>query len=262
MSDRFEGVARLYSAAGLARLQSAHVGVIGIGGVGCWAAEALARAGVGRLTLVDLDDVCVSNVNRQLHALDGTVGRPKAEVMAERLRLINPAVTVDACLKFFTPSTAEELLTPAYDYLVDAIDSTSNKCWLIARCRERGLRLVTAGGAGGRKDPTQIRVADLARSTHDRLLEAVRTRLRREHGFPRGASLFGVEAVYSTEPAVYPGGAGDACPGNVRRELGVKLNCEGGYGSACHVTGTFGFVAAGVVLRGLCGDAAAATVDS
>ncbi len=251
---RFEGVGRLYSPAGLARLQQAHVCVVGIGGVGCWAAEAIARAGIGQITLVDLDEVCVSNVNRQLHALDDTVGRPKVDVMAERIRAIHPKAMVHARPSFFTAATAAELLEPAYDYVIDAIDSTANKCLLIAACRAGGRRVVTVGGAGGRKDATALRVADLARSTHDRLLEAVRSRLRKEHGFPRGGQLFGVDCVYSTEPVAYPdaGRAEGAC---APREPGLRLNCEGGYGSACHVTGAFGFVAAGRVIQRLTDEA-------
>jgi tRNA A37 threonylcarbamoyladenosine dehydratase len=247
---RFEGVARLYTAAGLARLQRAHVCVVGIGGVGSWTVEALARSGVGRLTLVDLDEVCVSNVNRQLHALDGTIGRAKVDVMAERVRAIHPGAEVHARAMFFTESTAEELLAPAYDYVVDAIDSTPKKCLMIARCRERGLPILTVGAAGGRRDGTALRVADLARSTHDRLLEGVRSRLRRDFGFPRGGASFGVDCVYSVEPAVVPESEteAEACG---PREPGMKLACEGGYGSACHVTGAFGLAAAGHVVAQL-----------
>ncbi len=247
--ERFEGVGRLYTPAGLARLQQAHVCVVGIGGVGCWAAEAIARAGVGQITLVDLDDVCVSNINRQLHAFDDTVGRAKVEVMAERIRAINPAAVVHARQMFFTASTAAELLAPAYAHVIDAIDGTTNKSLLVARCRERGLPIVVVGGAGGRRNPTAIRVADLARSTHDRLLVAVRNRLRKEHGFPSGDALFGVDCVYSVERAVMTGPDGDSCAAG---EPGARLTCEGGYGSACHVTGAFGFAAAGHVLGKIC----------
>lgn len=255
IGDRFDGIGRLYSPAGLGRLQAAHVAVVGIGGVGCWAAEALARSGVGEITLVDLDEVCVSNINRQLHALEGTVGRAKVGVMAERIRAINPGAVVHARQEFFTESTAAELLVPAYDYVIDAIDSTAHKCLLIARCRGRGTPVVVVGGAGGRVDPTAIRVVDLARSTHDRLLEAVRSRLRKEYGFPRGGALFGVDCVCSIERAVYPGSEGEGC---APREPGLRLNCEGGYGSACHVTGAFGFAAAGHVIGRLAGGVAGA----
>jgi tRNA A37 threonylcarbamoyladenosine dehydratase len=252
-SERFEGIERLYSSDGLNRLARAHVCVVGIGGVGSWGVEALARTGIGRMTLVDLDEVCLSNINRQLPALENTIGRSKVEVMAERVLSINPSVAVHARQSFFTAATADELLSqpvssaPAYDCVLDAIDNTANKCLLIARWRKQGIPVVTVGGAGGRKDPTAIRIADLARTTHDRLLDAVRSRLRKEHGFPRGDELFGVSCVYSTEPMVSPE-TNPHCP---PVPAGARLNCEGGYGSACHVTGAFGFAAAGEVIRRL-----------
>ena len=214
MSDfgfRFGGLARLYGAAGLARLRAAQVLVVGLGGVGSWTVEALARSGVGVLTLVDLDDICVSNVNRQLPALDGTIGRAKAEVLAERVRGINPECRVEARVEFFTEDSAERLLqrgagggergradrlTP--DFVVDAIDSVANKCRLIALCRAQGIPLVSCGGAGGRRDATQVRVVDLARTTHDRLLSEVRKRLRQAHGFPREGKKFGAYLLSNT----------------------------------------------------------------
>jgi len=250
--DRFEGIRRLYTADGLARLERSHVCVVGIGGVGSWSAEALARTGVGRITLVDLDEICVSNVNRQLHAVDGVIGRAKVDVMAERIRAINPSVQVEARSAFFTESNADELLAPDLNFVIDAIDSTPKKCLMIARCVAKRIAIVTVGAAGGRIDSTAIRVADLARSTHDRLLEGVRSRLRKEFAFPRGGVAFGVECVFSTEVALRPepgeDEAGEACG---PREPGMRLACEGGYGSACHVTGAFGFAAAGVAIRRL-----------
>src|SRR5580658_4551002 len=202
---RFGGVARLYGAGGLQRLLQASVCVVGLGGVGSWAAEALARSGVGRITLVDLDDVCLSNVNRQLHALDGAIGRPKVEVMAERIRAINPACRVNAVAEFFSESTAEEILAPGFDFVLDAIDQVTNKCLLIARCRQKEIPIVAVGGAGGRRDPAAIKVADLAQTSHDALLQQVRTRLRDDHGFTRAAKTpFGVPCVFSTEPTTPP----------------------------------------------------------
>src|SRR5262245_31811925 len=175
---RFGGILRLYGKDGQERLRHAHVCVIGIGGVGSWAVEALARSGIGNLTLVDLDDVCISNVNRQLHAVTGEFGKPKVEVMAERVKLINPDCPVHAQQLLFTAGTAETLLATNYDCVLDAIDQTAMKALLIARCCNRGLPIVTTGGAGGRRDPTAIRVDDLARSTHDGLLAATRKLLR------------------------------------------------------------------------------------
>ena len=246
--SRFGGIARLFGREGFARLQCASVCVVGIGGVGSWAAEALARSGVGALTMVDLDEVCVTNVNRQIHALEGTFGQPKAEVMAERVRRIAPECQVRTELQFFTDGTASEILRESFSAVIDAIDTVANKCRLIAECRARGLPIVVCGAAGGRRDPAQIRVADLACSTHDRLLQKVREQLRREHGFPRGEQSFGVECVYSPEPPVYPQTDGSVC-GQPEPGGELRLNCDRGYGTASFVTGSFGFLAASVVVR-------------
>jgi tRNA A37 threonylcarbamoyladenosine dehydratase len=254
MSDfdlRFGGIARLFGAEGLARLRSAHVCVVGLGGVGSWTVEALARSGVGALTLVDLDEVCVSNVNRQLHALDGAAGRPKADVLGDRLRAIHPECRVTPVVKFFTEATAGEILAPKFDAVVDAIDAVSNKARLIAMCRQRNLVVVTTGGAGGRRDPTAIRVADLARTAHDRLLQKVREQLRREHGFPRSDGPFGVPCVYSPEAQVFPRKDGSVCaerPADAGRGE-LHLTCDTGFGSAAFVTGAFGFAAAAEVVK-------------
>jgi tRNA threonylcarbamoyladenosine dehydratase len=235
---RFAGLGRLYGAAGLERLRSSSVCVVGLGGVGSWAAEAVARSGVGRITLVDLDDVCVSNVNRQLHALDGAIGRPKVEVMAERIASINPACQVRAIAEFFTETTAEQILASRFDFVLDAIDQVTNKCLLIARCHQKQIPIVTVGGAGGRRNPTAVQVADLAKTTHDALLQQVRKRLRDEHGFPRDPKvLFGVPCVYSTEPVMPPS---EGCAG--------RITCDNGYGTASFVTGAFGLVAASCVV--------------
>jgi tRNA threonylcarbamoyladenosine dehydratase len=251
MSDsesRFGGIARLYGREGLARLQQASLCVVGIGGVGSWAVEALARSGVGAITLVDLDEVCVTNINRQIHALDNTVGRSKAEVMAERVRGIAPECRVRAELQFFTDTSAAEILREPFSAVIDAIDTVANKCRLIAECRTRAIPVVVCGGAGGRRDPAQVRVADLARSTHDRLLQKVREQLRREHGFARGEQLFGVECVYSPEAPVFPQTDGSIC---TQPESGteLRLNCDRGYGTASFVTGAFGFLAASLAVR-------------
>lgn len=248
---RFGGIRRLYGADGQHRLQRAHVCVIGIGGVGSWAVEALARTGVGRLTLVDLDDVCISNVNRQLHAVTGEFGKPKVAAMAERVKLIHPDCTVNAEQKLFTASTAEEILSAKPDAVLDAIDSTAMKALLIAKCRDLEIPIVTTGGAGGRRDPSQIRVEDLAHTTHDGLLQNVRKLLRAEHGFPRDTKKkFGVPCVFSPEPQVFPASDGSVC---AAPEPGAKLrlDCRSGYGTATFVTGAFGFVAAAEVVKGI-----------
>ncbi len=248
---RFGGIGRLYGVDALARLRAAHVCVVGLGGVGSWAVEALARSGLGHLTLVDLDEVCVSNVNRQLHAINADIGRAKTEVMAERVRSINPECEVRPAMEFFTESNADALLSTRYDFVVDAIDSLTNKCLLIARCRHHGFPLVTCGGAGGRRDPTAVRVTDLAFTTHDRLFQKVRDKLRKDFGFPRGDGPFGIDAVYSPEPPMFPARDGTVC---ARRETNgdgesLKLNCDSGFGTATFVTGTFGFAAAAQVVR-------------
>jgi tRNA A37 threonylcarbamoyladenosine dehydratase len=257
MSDyatRFGGIERLVGRAGTARLQTAHVCVLGIGGVGAWSAEALARSGVGALTLVDLDEVCVTNINRQLHALTETVGQPKVEVMAQRIRGINPECRIIAEQKFFTAETADELLAPRYDFVLDAIDNVTNKVLLLARCREKQLPVVACGGAGGRRDATAIRHADLAKVSHDRLLAEVRKRLRKQHGFPGEGQLMGIECIYSAEPPVFAQPDGSVCPTRGPVEDGTRLNCNGGLGSATFVTGVFGFAAAGYVVDQLSRD--------
>jgi tRNA A37 threonylcarbamoyladenosine dehydratase len=247
---RFGGVSRLFSAAGLQRLRNASVCVVGIGGVGSWAVEALARPGVGSLTLVDLDDVCTTNINRQIHALDGEIGRPKVEAMADRARAINPHCNLHPVHAFFTAANAGQILEPGFDYVLDAIDSPSKKSLLIAACRERSTPVLVIGGAGGRRNPTALKITDLAFTSHDRLLAQVRSQLRTEFKFPRGEGPFGVECVYSPEPAVYPQQNGSVC---AQREPGssLRLDCESGYGTACFVTGTFGFVAAGHIVQHL-----------
>lgn len=247
--QRFEGVARLYGAEGAARLRRAHVGVVGTGGVGSWTVEALARSGVGALTLVDLDEVCVTNTNRQVMATVEHVGRPKAIVLAERVRAIHPACAVDPRVEYFADTTAEGLLAVPFDVLVDAIDRPSLKALLIAGCRQRGRAVVTVGGAGGRRDPTAVRVDDLARTSRDPLLAQVRSLLRQRHGFPRGETPFEVPCVFSTEPLRYPEepsqvAAGDpGMPPNVSDAARVRR-----FGTACFVTGTFGFTAAAVAV--------------
>lgn len=256
MSDyeaRFSGIRRLFSAGGLERLRRAHICVIGIGGVGSWAVEALARSGVGSLTLVDLDDICISNINRQLHAVDGSVGQPKVQVMAERIRSISPGCSVSPVHAFFTEANAREILQTRFDYVLDAIDSPSKKCLLIASCRERSIPVFVVGGAGGRRNPTALKISDLAFSTHDRLLQAVRSTLRSEFGFPGHGKPFGIDCVFSTEPVVYPRQDGTVC---AEREPGsnLRLDCDSGYGTASFVTGAFGFAAAGYIVEKLAGE--------
>ncbi|MDP6796148.1 MAG: tRNA threonylcarbamoyladenosine dehydratase [Verrucomicrobiota bacterium] len=255
-SDRFGGVARLYGEAGLRALGQSHVCVVGVGGVGSWTVEALARSGIGALTLVDLDEVCVTNVNRQLPALDGGFGRFKVEELAKRVKLIAPDCAVHARAEFFTSTTCEAILSDGFEFVVDAIDNIRNKVLLIAGCRHRGIPVITSGAAGGRRDGTRVQVVDLAKSVQDPLLSKVRAILRKEHGFPQDGKTMGVPCVFSPEPPVYPKPDGTVCAS--RAEAGVqegsmKLNCKWGFGAATFVTGAFGFAAAGEVVQRLAG---------
>jgi tRNA threonylcarbamoyladenosine dehydratase len=250
---RFAGTSRLYSPAGLAKLCRAHVCIVGIGGVGSWTVEALVRSGIGQLTIVDLDEVCISNVNRQLHALDGTIGQPKVDVMAERVRAINPGAIVHARQAFFTEANADELLAPQFDFVIDAMDRSTKKALMIGRCHAKGVPILTVGAAGGRTDPTALRIIDLAKATHDRLLRGVRSRLRRDFGFPKNGQKTGIDCVCSMEPAreILQEAACEAGEAGEAPESGHRLGCDDGYGSACHLTGAFGFAAAGYVIQKL-----------
>ena len=248
---RFGGIARLYGADGLEKLRAAHVCVVGIGGVGSWTAEALARSGVGNLTLIDLDEVCLTNTNRQIHALKDSIGKAKVQEMDKRIRGINPDCTVETRVEFFTEQTSDSILATRYDYVVDAIDGVSNKSLLLAQCRAREIPVITCGAAGGRRDSTAVCVVDLARAKYDRLFFNVRNKLRQDHGFPRGRKKFGIMSVYSAEPVIYPQENGSSCEVKPVSTGLRKLNCEGGLGAATQVTGAFGFAAAGYVVREL-----------
>lgn len=241
---RFGSLERLYGREASMRLARAHVLVIGVGGVGSWAAEALARSGVGRLTLVDADEICISNTNRQLHALEGHYGRPKVEVLAERLVAINPDLDVRSIQRFATPNGFDVLLDPRPDYVFDACDAFRVKLELIAYCRRRKIPLLVSGSAGGRTDPTLIRIRDLSKTEHDVLLGLIRRKLRDEFGYTRNPKrYFGVHAVYSLENVRYPQADGRVC--GVRPELDAgagRLDCDAGLGAASFVTGAFAFV--------------------
>lgn len=260
MSDdhdrRFAGVVRLYGMVPAAHIRAAAVCVIGIGGVGSWSAEALARSGVGRLTLIDLDHIAESNVNRQIHALEPEFGRAKVAAMASRIAAINPACVVDAVEEFIDESNLAQLLARPHDVVIDAIDNVRAKAALAAHCRRATQRLVMCGGAGGRSDPTRVQVDDLARSAGDALLAKVRARLRKEYGFTREVrKKFGIEAVFSAEPIVMPIAA--ACDSDAGHESAAApqgLNCAG-YGSSVCVTAAFGMAAAARALRIIVADA-------
>jgi tRNA A37 threonylcarbamoyladenosine dehydratase len=242
---RFGGVGKLYGDTGLARFEAANVCVVGIGGVGSWAAEALARSAVGRITLIDLDHVAVSNVNRQLHALDENLGKAKVTAMAERIRAINPRAEVREVDDFLIEGNLAEHITGEFDYVIDCIDQMRVKVALIVHCKRNKIPLIVSGGAGGRIDATRVGIADIAQTAGDPLLSKIRAELRRNHGFPRDGKKFGIEAVFSSEPLVRPAAACE--PGGTTQS---GLACAG-YGSAVAVTASFGMAAAGRVLARL-----------
>jgi tRNA A37 threonylcarbamoyladenosine dehydratase len=251
MTDpRFAGIERLYGAGSVARLALAHVAVIGLGGVGSWAAEALARSGIGALTLIDADEVCVSNTNRQLHTLASTLGRSKVGVMAERLRAVQPAIRVGEVERFVTPATLDEQLDQGFDLVLDACDAFRVKVEMAAWCRRRKLPLIVCGSAGGRTDPTLVRVRDLSRTEHDAMLGLMRRKLRQEFHFPKNPDrYFGIPAVYSLQNVRYPQADGSVCGLRPANGDTLRLGCEGGLGAATHVTATFGFAAVGRALE-------------
>lgn len=261
MSDyqlRFAGIGRLYGAAALTRFANAHVCVVGIGGVGSWAAEALARSGIGTITLIDLDDVCISNINRQLHALSDTIGQDKVAVMAQRIKAINPDCVVHQVEDFVAIDNLRELITADMDYVVDAIDSIKAKVALLAHCKRNKIKIISTGGAGGQTDPTQIQIADLTQTINDPLMAKVRNSLRRDYNYSRNPKRrFGIDCVFSTEQLVYPQPDGSVCQQKTAQvnEAGeassMRLDCSGGFGAVTVVTASFGFAAVSRVLKKL-----------
>ncbi len=257
-TGRFGGIARLYGVSALKKFSEAKVTVVGIGGVGSWAVEALARSGIGTIRLVDLDEICITNVNRQLHAMDGQFGKQKTMAMAERVRAIHPNCKIEVIEKFFTERTVEEVFTGEIDVLIDAIDSVKHKALLLSECHRRDTPVITCGAAGGRRDATRIQVADLAFSGKDPLLHQLRKTLRKLHGFPKvpmnsRPTPMNITAIFSDEAPVFPNKMGEvSCERADNADM--RLSCEGGYGTATHVTASFGMVAAGKALDLLVAD--------
>jgi len=265
MSDyslRFGGISRLYGVHGANILKKSHFCVIGIGGVGSWVAEALARNGIGNMTLIDLDDICTTNINRQIHALTDTVGLSKVDVMRDRIKQINPDCQINAIEDFVTTDNLSTLLSPSignrpFDYVIDAIDSTDIKTRIIAFCKRNKLPIITIGGAGGQVDPSKVTITDLSKTYQDPLLAKVKNQLRREFNFPRADIVkankrkFSVDAVFSIEQLRYPaeGDEGEIClakPEANKSENGsTRLDCQSGFGATTHVTATFAFFAVG-----------------
>ncbi len=249
--QRFGGISRLYGEGALNKLKERHVCVIGLGGVGSWAVEALARSGVGSLTLIDFDEICLTNTNRQLPALSGTVGKKKGQVMAQRVADVNPDCHCQIIEDFVTTHTIADYLSAdrGYDYVIDAIDSIKFKSEIVYFCKRNKIPVITTGGAGGVTDPLTIKVADLSRTYNDALAAKVRSRLRTEFGYTRNRKRrFGVECVFSSQQRLYPKADGSVSyqkPGI----HGVSLDCRFSYGSASFVTAVFGFVAASRVVN-------------
>jgi tRNA threonylcarbamoyladenosine dehydratase len=240
LQRRFGGLERLYGMEGAAAIRGAHVAVVGIGGVGSWAAEALARSGVAALTLIDLDHVAESNINRQVHALDGTVGQAKVLAMRERIAQIHPRCVVHAVEEFVEPDNWPMLLPAGVDAVIDACDAPKAKTAMAAWAREHKALFICCGAAGGKRLAHQVDIQDLSQTTHDPLLAQLRYRLRKDHGAPREGKRIGIQCVFSRE-AVAPPDPSCAIEGD------GSLNCHG-YGSVVSVTATFGQCAAGWVL--------------
>ena len=257
LNRRFNGIAALYGETGLQRLKSAHVCVIGLGGVGSWAVESLARSAVGMLSLIDMDIVAESNINRQLLATSDTIGRDKGAVMSERVAQINPQCQVHVIDEFVSRDNLSQLIRPEFDYVIDCIDDFRTKAALIHYCRKHKIKIVTVGGAAGQVNPSKIRQTDLSRTQHDVLLATTRKRLRQKYGFARNPKRsFGVPCVYSDEQLVYPDGSGGVSPQRPQIDSaagvsGSALSCAGGIGSITHVTASFAFAATAYVLGGL-----------
>ena len=254
---RFDRMGRLIGDQKMERLFQAHVMIIGVGGVGSWAAESLVRSGIGRISLVDFDDICITNTNRQLHALSGMVGKKKAPVMAERLSKINPQATFEALDFFYNDDSSETILSRRPDFILDAIDNITAKCHLLFNCKKRGIPVITSGGSGGRLDPLKIRVVDMSETHGDPLLQQVRKVLRTKFDFP-AEGPFGLPTIFSEEVPSEP------VELKYDKGQGFKCVCPQGandfhscekrnliWGTASFVTGSFGLVAASEITRRL-----------
>lgn len=247
--QRFGGVRRLYGDKAADIIQQMHVCVVGIGGVGSWAAEALARSGINKITLIDHDDICETNINRQIHALTDTLEQSKVEIMAERIQSINPDCKVNAIDDFITETTLSRYMDADYDYVIDAIDSIRFKAAMIYHCKRNKIPIITTGGAGGLTDPAQIGIKDLSKTVNDPLAAKVRSTLRREFGFSKNVKRsFGIDCVFSTQQQVYP-----KADGSVSQDKpgvkGVSLDCSMGFGASSCVTSVFGFIAVSRVIE-------------
>lgn len=255
MHRRFDRMGRLVGDDVMKKLFNSHVMVIGLGGVGSWAAESLARSGIGKLTVVDFDEICITNANRQLHALQGLVGKKKAEVMAERLRKINPQATVNAIPEFYNEQNAEMMLSLQPDYIVDAIDNLTAKAHLLATCREKGLKVITSAGSAAKMDPLRIKLTDLGETYVCPMAQQLRKILRQRYNFP-DTKNFGIPCIFSDEIPMQPEEL------KYDKGMGFKCVCPQGqnnlhscehrnviYGTASFVTGSFGLAMASHIVN-------------
>ncbi len=250
LQHRFGGIQRLYGLEAFEIITQANICVVGIGGVGTWVAEALARTGVGKITLIDMDDVCETNINRQIVALDSTVDEAKVDVMAARIADINPDCECRVIDDFIGPNNLAEYLDQGFDYVIDACDSIKAKASMIYWCKRNKVPVLTIGGAGGQKDPSKIQVGDLAFTEADPLAAKLRSTLRRHYGFSQNKKRkFGVDCVYSLEQLVYPHPDGSVCQAKTENVAGAKMDCSRGFGAVSFVTGSFAFVAVSRVLE-------------
>ena len=242
---RFGGLIRLYGAQACHKLLHSHVLVVGIGGVGSWIAEALVRSGIGKITLMDLDDICVTNTNRQVHTNCETIGQSKTTVMAQRLREINPELVVNCIDDFLNKDNIAQYITADFSLTFDAIDNAIDKAEIIAFCQKNNYPIITIGSSGGKKDPSKITYGDLTKTPGDPMFLKIRNNLRRKHGFSRDPEQrFGIEAIYSTEAMTYPGKNGETSSSKALIGPGEKLDCGSGYGASTMITASFGLMAA------------------
>jgi tRNA A37 threonylcarbamoyladenosine dehydratase len=245
---RFGGIQRLYGNRASEKLRKAHIAIIGLGGVGSWVFESLVRSGVGKFSLVDMDEVCESNINRQIQALSSSVGKAKTSSLIQRAKDINPEAEYNEIFDFFTAESCEEILSQDFDVVIDCIDSMKNKCLLLAECKKRNISVISCGGAGGRRDPFKVSVADLSKTHGDKMLAKLRKKLRKEYGFKTNGSNFKIPCVFSSEEVYYP--TSDSCVTKEKQEMeSTRLDCSSGFGAVTHLTGSFGFAMAHLAIQ-------------
>jgi len=248
--QRFQGLARVYGESALEKLQQAHFCIVGIGGVGSWAAEAAARSGIGAITLIDHDDIDISNTNRQLHTLESTIGRSKVDTLRERILQINPQCQCTALDDLVTRGSMDKFKFEQYDFVIDAIDNATHKLSLMHHCRRFKIPFVSTGGAGGQTDPSKIEIADLTQTFNDPLLAKVRANLRHQVGYTRNPKRrFGIDCVFSTEQPLYPTDDGDVSHAKPVMSERATLDCATGLGSFVGVTASFGFTAVSLAIK-------------